>query len=660
MAGKYEETLKILQDYKDCVEKDLAEIRRCKSDMEKLKDELIKQFGDGLYVRDDKCIILSAPEIIIGDVNRDGTPRNTNSKVIVRTDTLTNEVDSNIKNKARRVEYICSSPNPISNSLRATPVSSFFTVQAEAITLLCEKTSGTFATVPKVVNGEINIMADEHINIAAQPPLTTRKEHIDWAINYRKEQKDHLKNAALPTLESIKAKLKTYDAVMDLSVNDPKLGQHPEFQDMCNKKMDALTKDLYTYDCTVSELLQTELEIQCLTKEKEKVEAAITRGYSPSVIDIKAGTTNITSKNAENKMCTYNGAGINLNAKETNIVAHADQGGILDGSYCKVHTQRIYLSTANPKQGEKAGEYELNSEGQIALYSKDISMTAADWEKKGNDGFKKKALTQGGRVVMHAENVVVSSVSPDGKAIGNVKVSSQNIDMRTIDFNPENGKITGMAENGSINILAPNIVGGCFDDKFKDKSKITFNSSDIAVNSIKRTEITQDKGKAMLQLNEGKACLKAEENDITGILSVNSSTSFNNPVIAETVTTTNLVVSSYMKSPNSQDGAKVDKGDTPDPDRLPMIDIDQQLLKLNQKADEDQIKREKKKEQEERIRLAMKKKKEKEMKEREEWEKQKKKIRAREEDARNRGIKTINGREQSEDAMMDGFIEIKL
>ena len=79
---EWEEKLKA---FEGSVEKDLEEVRKCKAEIQQMRVDLVNQMKKGLYVRDDQRLVLSAPEIIIGDVDQTGNLNSgSGSTVIVR------------------------------------------------------------------------------------------------------------------------------------------------------------------------------------------------------------------------------------------------------------------------------------------------------------------------------------------------------------------------------------------------------------------------------------------------------------------------------------------------------------------------------------------------------------------------------------------------
>ena len=73
-----------LQDLQDSVSKDLEEIRKQKAEVQQIKTDIFNRLAEGQYLRDEKRIVISAPEIIIGDVDKSGALWNSGGAVVVR------------------------------------------------------------------------------------------------------------------------------------------------------------------------------------------------------------------------------------------------------------------------------------------------------------------------------------------------------------------------------------------------------------------------------------------------------------------------------------------------------------------------------------------------------------------------------------------------
>lgn len=579
--AKYNDWLHTLQEYKDSIHKDLEEMLRCKDEMQKMKKEFIEQFCDGLYLRDDKRIIISAPEIIIGNVYPDGTLIDSPdecTKVTVRTGMLHNESKREIVNKSPSIEHYCVSPGIDGNESRVTAFSSFV-VHSERITLQSEKSEGTLAenVLALGTRGSIQLLADEKITMAAQPPMTNRKDTIEDQIRQKNEAKKRLEHTVLPSMDKLKANLQTYDAAMDEKKQNKYVRDCVDFQKLCRAKRDALGKDLVVFQDTVSKLAAIEYEIKKLNEQKKRIEQDMKRGYTPSVIEVKSGTTIIRSVDADQKMCTYPGAGVSVVSKVTDIKALDDEGGIMDGSLFNAHVQKINLDTTSVKKGANPGALDIPADGNINLFSKTIDMKTFDYERKDeNAAVTVKSLARGSNIRMHSEHVIMKTNDTKGKATGGVCVNSKLIDLGTNDFNPDNGNLIGPSNEGRINMIAHTVAGGYpARGKDVDKSSLILGAGNVSVNGTHKTEIKQDNDKAMLQLENGKSYLKAEQNEIIGKMVAHSRSSFKNLLTAEKAAVMQLEVKRHLQTPNMTEGPKgVDTGDTPNPNRKGFTDWD--------------------------------------------------------------------------------------
>ena len=63
----------LLDSFQQSVEKDLEEIHQQKAEVQQIKTDIFNKVESGLFYHDQKRIVISAPEIIIGNVDKSGT-----------------------------------------------------------------------------------------------------------------------------------------------------------------------------------------------------------------------------------------------------------------------------------------------------------------------------------------------------------------------------------------------------------------------------------------------------------------------------------------------------------------------------------------------------------------------------------------------------------
>ena len=147
-----------LENFQKNVTKDLEEIRRCKAEVQSMKNNLvevldeIRELSRGKYIRDDHRIVLSAPEIIIGNVDRDGVLWNMPSNVVVRANHVNLEgvglddvTGGKVITRASRIHSIAEDPGKDGMEKAVLPVSEIVS-QAKSVTLRSEDVEGVFTT----------------------------------------------------------------------------------------------------------------------------------------------------------------------------------------------------------------------------------------------------------------------------------------------------------------------------------------------------------------------------------------------------------------------------------------------------------------------------------------------------------------------------------
>ena len=148
---EWEEKLKA---FEGSVEKDLEEVRKCKAEIQQMRVDLVNQMKKGLYVRDDQRLVLSAPEIIIGDVDQTGNLNSgSGSTVIVRGSQVGLQgVGGAIELRAPSIREIAEDPG-IDGQEHVVSATSMIASQARDIILQSDDAEGTFSAPALPVAG---------------------------------------------------------------------------------------------------------------------------------------------------------------------------------------------------------------------------------------------------------------------------------------------------------------------------------------------------------------------------------------------------------------------------------------------------------------------------------------------------------------------------
>ena len=172
----FEDWEKKLSTFESSVEKDLAEIRKCKAEMQQMKLDVVAELQKGRYVRDTQRLVLSAPEIIIGNVDRSGTLFAGGSKVIVR--------GTQVGVEGAGQEHVVGSLSEVVS-------------QARNIIIQSDDAEGAFSAPTAPTGGSgVRIHADKTIDVHAAMTAESREERLENLISATEKQKDYLKEQA--------------------------------------------------------------------------------------------------------------------------------------------------------------------------------------------------------------------------------------------------------------------------------------------------------------------------------------------------------------------------------------------------------------------------------------------------------------------------------
>ena len=169
MGYIFDDWKQILNDFQSSVEKDLAEIHKQKEAVQQMKTEIFDRLDNGKYICDEHRIVLSAPEIIIGHVDKSGDLKG-GSKVIIRG----TEVDvegvgetGTIINRAPVIQQTAVDPGIDGQEAVVYPHSAVLT-QARSVVLQSNDATDAFSQSIAVPGGSgISIHADQVLDIDA-------------------------------------------------------------------------------------------------------------------------------------------------------------------------------------------------------------------------------------------------------------------------------------------------------------------------------------------------------------------------------------------------------------------------------------------------------------------------------------------------------------
>ena len=571
MEENFSKWKKALDDFKASVDKDVQEIRRYKAQMQKMRQEGLN-FCNGNYMRDNKRFIISAPEIIIGDVDMNGVLNGTSaSTVVIRANKVMQEgvttqygTPGTITQRAPVIKNVCEDAGL--DGLESTvSTSSEFSVQARGIGLLAESTPGMFVDHPvSGFVGTVNIHADEKVNISAAVPCKERKTLIDDILTEKKKRLSDVKKVAEQqkkhvedTIDQLKKCLNSGKELY--ATDDAVLGGYHDLEDISELVSEtAHSLGLALDECTtaISRLAELNRQLKSLAQAKEdigKYEDKYKTEATGAQVNITTEAANIISVDADGNIRDNDGAGLYVLGRNVTFKAHDDKGATMEKSSFNITAHDINLSTANPKVEEKTSD--LPTTGNVRVTSKNITLESVDYEVKDNEKpeeVSEKALTKDGALNIRVENIGITSYATDGKAGGKFDLNSKDITLRAVDMKVDDkGTATDdkLAEGSKVSLIASDIAAGGIDkDKQAKSVKIAF-AEEVSADAKTKLELKQDEGKkATVQLADNKVDIKGEETKVSGKTTIDGETA----IKAKTEIGANVSVSGTIDTQNSK------------------------------------------------------------------------------------------------------------
>jgi hypothetical protein len=608
--------LSALQDLQSSVSKDLSEIRKQKAEIQQLKVDILNEVARGRYIRDNERLVLSAPEIVIGNVDASGMLYGDSGTIIIRGQKLGLEgvgENGSVETRASLITQTAVDPGPdgIEEVVRGQ---SAIINHAKYITLESHEAGkdGYFSRSAATTGATgIRIHADEELEIDASQSVVNRKKAIENRLNEVKQQAQDLNSEAVKAMMNIT----TIVASMELLLQSQDLLNIDEnTMRLTVTDLDNLTQKFkdqlpYAYDAlenaiaTMTKLAEATRRQKALEDEKKLVEDATEHFQDMETgahLTVTAEQMDIASKDGDNNIRENPAASISVQTSRLNIASYKKDGSLIDNSCVRIATHDVEVSTVNPKlkeEGKFDGDY--TTVGSVQVNSKNVSVTAVDYsindgkyevkeqtkessfsvraenvsmlsfdkdgnttgswyvsaEKMGQGSFDKDGNATG-TLKLSAEKMQMAALDKDAKALGQMVINAKDVFVKSVDMDKSSGSDKGLADGGNMVILAEKMFVGRTDDKTLTK-ELQISADKTGVYGKTTAEIQQDGGKALVQLDGDNIAIKGSKLEYYGDNTVNGKTEFKADVKAPKLEADNLEAKSSFKSPNISDGISV-------------------------------------------------------------------------------------------------------
>ena len=572
----FEEWKKILNDFQNSVSKDLEEIHKQKNEVQQMKTDIFDRLDCGRYITDDNRIVLSAPEIIIGNVDKSGDLKGT-GRVIIRGTAIDVEgagKGGTINHRAPIIRQTAVDPG-IDGLENVVYPHSAIVNQARAITLESQDAKDTFSEAPATLGESgVRIHADKTMQVEAAMSANNHKKSVEAQLTALGKQKNDLKKVSDNQKKEIEQFMKDLEKLMDqeekLNGSNQQIRVNMVEMEEVRLQVDDLLPSLYrvTTDFihTVSLLAEVNRKEKALKAEKDAIKTGndFKKNTTGASLSLKGESIDIVCRDNDNNLRTNDSAGINVSTPRMGISMRQDDGTLIEKSSFGLVSENICLSTGNPK---KDGS-EITATGEVAILSKNIKLESMDYQQKDKK-MTEKGLAADGKVSIAAKTIEVSAAKPadvqrddKGKitkgnytAEGDIIVRSKNVSVETVDYEIADGKpkTKAVAKDSKMLLLSEKMMLGSEKKDVKSK-KFQVVTEELGLFADKTIEAQQGEKKSVVQLADGKLGLGSSGNTIYGDLELKS------PVKGPKGTFDSIEAKSAFKSPNISDGMAAGAG----------------------------------------------------------------------------------------------------
>ena len=534
----FDDWKKILSDFQNSVEKDLAEIHKQKNAVQQMKNEIFDRLDRGQYIYDENRIVLSAPEIIIGHVDKSGDLKGSGKVIIRGTEVDVEGVGETgaIINRAPVIQQTAVDPGIDGQEAVVYPHSAVLT-QARSVVLQSNDAKDAFSQAVALPGGSgISIHADQLLDIDASVSSELRKAAIEANVSALKQQKSDLKSATDKQKSEIEQFYKDLKKLMD-DAEDKNNGFMNTRVNMVDiekgrANVESIIPALYrvTVDFIHGVSKQAELnrQITALQAEKDAIKSGddFKNNTTSAQLSLNAETISVTTVDGDGNLRKNDGAGINVWTPQMAISMNQADNTLVEGSAFSVSTENVQISTANPK----ADGSEITATGQVYILTKNINIESMDYQQK-DDAYTEKGLAADGKVSITAKTIEMATTNPKdltrddkGKvtkgeytAEGDVIIRSKTVAVETLDYEVADGQLKpkALTKDSKIEMRSEKMGMLAADTEGKATGSISLNAKageDVCRSEVEGYQEQEDPGS-----QRGDRCLcRQDAGDPTG------------------------------------------------------------------------------------------------------------------------------------------------
>lgn len=562
-----------LDDFKQCVSKELTEIHNSKREVQELKNQIAEMTKGIKFVRDDNTMILSSPRIIIGNVDASGTMFQGGSEIILRGTNIRlegvgddNGSGGSISNRAATIENIAVDPGMDGKESLVCSTSQLL-FQANNICMRADSDKGTFASGISSLPG-INLTSDSTIGINATPSYKTKKEAIETRLTQLQTSDTNLQTQIGATADKLKNIFNKITETLDnqyslSSTEEDSRNNHVEIRDIqrsFKKQSEALVACLNSYVSLISDQAEVKRCVKDLNKIKEDLEAkkdAFKENADKPVnarVSIQSESVSIKGTDGDGNVRVNPEAGLHVEMPHVTIAAKDGKDNLLEKGNFTLNAHDINISTANFKPtNDEHTKGDISVEGNVTIQSKNVVVEAIDREvKEANADPIEKALAAEGTISMRARTIKAEATETDGKSTGSIALNAKDVKVASMDVDKDSRKDKALAEGSQMVLVSDKIfIGGA--DKNNKSKLVQTTSSKISSIAKDAVEMQQNEGKAVVTLFQDSAFIGGNSNCLRGNTEIDGDNIVRGKATVKVAKIEGLEVTGSFESPRMKD-----------------------------------------------------------------------------------------------------------
>lgn len=556
----FAEWLELLQKYRDDMEKELETVRLHKKEVQDIRQEIYDRYENGYFLRDDKRIVISAPEIIIGNVDKSGRLLDDGlSTVVIRSGGIDIQGVGDvgyIRNKATFIEQRAVDSG--SDGLEEV-VHDNASVMTQARSILLDSNDSTEVytrdiSQKKMLTG-IAIHTDTVLDIDASVSRYEWTKAIEDKVKVLNDNLSTLKKGVDEKLDEIKG---LFDEMEKDLEEDQKLLSSEIMSSTSIGALESYGQQLEDRSIKLSRSIDSFLVSVSLYAEKYRQQKALTEAkMTKSEDEFKNNVT---------------GASISINAEQINI-SNTDGDNVVrenDGTYLRMLSKNIFVGAVNGKnENHEKGKIALRGDsilvetndrkkngddldmpttGKVEINSKEILVSSLDYEQKKDQERTEKNLTEEGNIRIRAKKINVDGTDLEGTAAGELTMNSGKISVVSAEVDKESREIKEIHKGGTLELATETVTIG------KDAAEKILSEK---IEAKTNTELKLIQGdKATLTVSGNKLTVEDDGTNFSkGELTVDVESKFNKKMTATTieandVTGKKVTVNNCLKAPS--------------------------------------------------------------------------------------------------------------